>query len=176
MEFIYESNVKQPSTRPYMISFHVYSKHERRKWPVKWISVCFLMLFCLASNTVPKNWHMCVNKGLIHLLIYLKCQPLNSQIPRYAGEYSFTECDCLCGSASPNDAVLLNNIFKIDCLHYCVYFCKNAYTYIPEGILAKRGNNSSLCLAPPTRIDCIIGCKSTKTQTACHERNTWVFL
>ncbi len=25
------------------------------------------MLFCLACNTVPENWHTCVNKGLIYL-------------------------------------------------------------------------------------------------------------
>ncbi len=35
-----------------------------RKWPLKLISACFLMLCCLACNTVSKNWHICVNKGL----------------------------------------------------------------------------------------------------------------
>ncbi len=28
----------------------------------------FLMLFCLACNLVPENWHICVNKGLTNLL------------------------------------------------------------------------------------------------------------
>ncbi len=31
------------------------------------ISACFLVFFfCLASNKVPKNWHICGNKGLIY--------------------------------------------------------------------------------------------------------------
>ncbi len=52
-----------------LISIHVNSKHKRRKWPLKMISACFLMLICLASNTVPENWHKCVNKRFI--IIYL---------------------------------------------------------------------------------------------------------
>ncbi len=29
------------------------------------------MLFCLACNTAPENWHICVNKGLTYLLYYV---------------------------------------------------------------------------------------------------------
>ncbi len=38
-------------------------------WPFMLISDCFLMFFCLACNTVPENWHSCINKGLTDLLI-----------------------------------------------------------------------------------------------------------
>ncbi len=31
------------------------------------MSACFVTLFCLACNTVPENWHICVNKGLNYL-------------------------------------------------------------------------------------------------------------
>ncbi len=41
-----------------------------QKWPLKLISACFLMLFCLACNSVPENWHICVNKGLNYLLTW----------------------------------------------------------------------------------------------------------
>ncbi len=39
-----------------------------KKWPLKLISVCFLMLFCFACNSVPENWHICVNRGRTYLL------------------------------------------------------------------------------------------------------------
>ncbi len=28
----------------------------------------FCSVFCVACNTVPENWHTCVNKGLTYLL------------------------------------------------------------------------------------------------------------
>ncbi len=62
-DWIYEANVKWNSMRPLLISIHVNSKHEWRKWPLKLISACLLMLFCLACNSVPKTWHICANKG-----------------------------------------------------------------------------------------------------------------
>ncbi len=34
-------------------------------------SACFLMLFCLACNMVPTQWHICVNKNGIYLISYL---------------------------------------------------------------------------------------------------------
>ncbi len=34
------------------------------------ISACFLILFCLACNSVPENWHICVNKGFIYYYYY----------------------------------------------------------------------------------------------------------
>ncbi len=35
----------------------------------KLISVCFVLLFCLACNTVPVNWYRCVTKGLIYFTL-----------------------------------------------------------------------------------------------------------
>ncbi len=64
---IYEAKVKWTSTRPSLISTHVNSKYEWRKWPLKLISACFLMLFCLACNSVPGNGPICVNKGHTYL-------------------------------------------------------------------------------------------------------------
>ncbi len=32
------------------------------------IYACFLMLFCLTCKSVPKNWHICVNKGPIYII------------------------------------------------------------------------------------------------------------
>ncbi len=32
---------------------------------ISFVSYCF---FCLACNMVPENKHICVNKGIIHLL------------------------------------------------------------------------------------------------------------
>ncbi len=50
---IYDANVKWNSTQPKLLSIHVNSKHERRKWPLKLISACFfLMLFCQISICV----------------------------------------------------------------------------------------------------------------------------
>ncbi len=34
----------------------------------KKMAACFVTLFCLACNTVPENWHICVNKGLTNVL------------------------------------------------------------------------------------------------------------
>ncbi len=36
------------------------SKYPWRKWALKMIAVCILMLSWLACNTVPESWHMCV--------------------------------------------------------------------------------------------------------------------
>ncbi len=69
---IYEASVKWNSTRPLLTSIHVNLKLEWRKWQLKLISVCFLMLFCLACNSVPENWHNCVNKGRTNLLLTVK--------------------------------------------------------------------------------------------------------
>ncbi len=54
---------------PNWFQLNVNSKREWRKWPLKFISACFLMLFYLACNSVPENWHICVNKGLPYLLL-----------------------------------------------------------------------------------------------------------
>ncbi len=44
------------------------SKHEWRKLQLKLISACFLMFFfCMACNTAPEIWHVCVNKGITYL-------------------------------------------------------------------------------------------------------------
>ncbi len=65
---IYQVNDKWNSSGPLLISIHVNSKYEWRRWPLKLISACFLILFCLACNSVPENWHICVNKGHTYLL------------------------------------------------------------------------------------------------------------
>ncbi len=39
-----------------------------KKWPLKLISACFLMLFCFACNWVPENCHICVNRGHNYLI------------------------------------------------------------------------------------------------------------
>ncbi len=38
------------------------------------VNFCLFLnvFFCLACNTAPENWHICVNRGLTYLLIYLK--------------------------------------------------------------------------------------------------------
>ncbi len=73
---IYEANVKWNSARPKLISIHVNSKYEWRKRPPKLISACFLMLSCLACNSVPENWYICVNRGHTYLLTHV-IAPLN---------------------------------------------------------------------------------------------------
>ncbi len=64
---IYDAKVKWTLMWPLLISILVNPKQEWRKWPLKLISVCFLMIFCLAWNSVPEIWHICVNKGLTYL-------------------------------------------------------------------------------------------------------------
>ncbi len=44
-----------------------------RQWPLKMISACFLMLFCLTCKPVPENCHICINKGLIYYLLTKFC-------------------------------------------------------------------------------------------------------
>ncbi len=34
---------------------------------LKLVSACFVMLFGLACNSVPENWHICVNNGHTYL-------------------------------------------------------------------------------------------------------------
>ncbi len=51
-------------------ALHDFNSRQFKTWPFKLISACFLMLFCLACNAVPDNWHICVNNGLIYLLTY----------------------------------------------------------------------------------------------------------
>ncbi len=44
------------------------------------VNFCLFLnvLFCWACNTVPENWHICVNKGLTYLHIHLKSSFLRS--------------------------------------------------------------------------------------------------
>ncbi len=57
---IYADIVKWRLTRPWMTSIQVNSKFEWRKWPLKSISTCIRMHFCLASYSVPESWHIFV--------------------------------------------------------------------------------------------------------------------
>ncbi len=52
---IYAEVVQWLSTRPWRITILVNSKHEWRKWPLKSISICLLVPFCLPSYSVPEN-------------------------------------------------------------------------------------------------------------------------
>ncbi len=70
--------------------FHFMSiQNTNKKWPLKLISACFVTLFCLADNTVPENWHICV-LCRSYLLAYLLNNSSFAKLYTFLALFDFT--------------------------------------------------------------------------------------